>query len=163
MKKAGYVVAMVAVLSFGCGDDDEKKTPDGGTPDMPMAKEGGTPDGPAGTDSAGGDTGTVSFQSEVQPIFTASCASSTCHGGSAPKAGMSLEDGTSIANLVGVKSVQCTSLNRVEAGQQDQSYLIQKLEGQGSCFTLQKMPAGGSLSTAEIDLIRSWIQGGANP
>ena len=49
---------------------------------------------------------------------------------------------------------------RVNAGNPDTSYLIQKLEG--SAATGQQMPpTGGPLAQAEIDVIRQWIVDGA--
>jgi hypothetical protein len=66
----------------------------------------------------------------------------------------------SFANLVGVSSVQVPELSRVEAGDPDNSYLIQKLEGiadEGG-----QMPLGGTpLDQAVIDDIRQWITDGA--
>ena len=159
MSKTMLVIGCCALLG-GCSDDDDKNPgPDVGTPDLPLpSPEGGVPDGPAAPDGS-----VVNFQTEVQSIFTQSCASSACHAGAAPKAGLSLEDGKSISNLVGVGSVQCSSLKRVEAGAPDKSYLVQKLEGQGSCFTMNRMPPGGPLGQAEIALAQAWIAAGALP
>ena len=101
---------------------------------------------------------------EIQAaVFDPSC--SGCHSGPAGgplPAGMDLSDAdASFTNLVGVTSSQVPALNRVTAGDPDNSYLIQKLEGTQS--TGQRMPAGGPfLDQAVIDDIRQWIADGAN-
>ena len=61
--------------------------------------------------------------------------------------------------LVGIQSSQDAGFQRVEAGDPDNSYLIQKLEGTASAG--QIMPPSGGLPQAEIDVIRTWITNGA--
>jgi hypothetical protein len=61
--------------------------------------------------------------------------------------------------LVGIQSSQDAGFQRVEAGDPDNSYLIQKLEGTASAGTI--MPPSGGLPQAEIDVIRMWITNGA--
>jgi hypothetical protein len=73
---------------------------------------------------------------------------------------MSSADAT-FNNLVGVPSIQEPALNRVSAGDPDNSYLVQKLEG--TAATGRQMPAGGPfLDQAVIDDVRLWIANGAN-
>ena len=68
--------------------------------------------------------------SEIQAaVFTPDCATSGCHAGANPAAGLNLEAASSYAMLVGVASSQDANIQRVNAGNPDQSYLIQKLEG----------------------------------
>ena len=67
----------------------------------------------------------------------------------------------SFANLVGVTSRQQPSLSRVAAGDPDNSYLVQKIEG--TAASGQRMPLGGGvLDQAVIDDIRLWIANGAD-
>lgn len=61
--------------------------------------------------------------------------------------------------LVGIQSGQDAGLQRVEAGDPDNSYLVQKLEGTASSG--QQMPPGAALPQSEIDVIRQWITDGA--
>jgi hypothetical protein len=61
--------------------------------------------------------------------------------------------------LVGIQSSQDGALQRVEAGDPDNSYLVQKLEGNASAG--QQMPPGAALPQSEIDVIRQWITDGA--
>ena len=96
-------------------------------------------------------------------LFTPTCATGGCHtgpaGGSLPS-GMDLSDAdASFASLVGVASIQQPSLSRVAAGDPNNSYLVQKVEGTAG----SRMPLGGAaLDQATIDDIRQWIADGAN-
>ena len=130
---------------------------------------------PSGDDIEGGDF-EATFALEVPvsaatldalqaSVFTPTCAVSGCHtgptGGALP-AGLNLGNAdASFANLVGVASVQQPTLSRVAAGDPDNSYLVQKLEG--TAATGSRMPlGGGALDQALIDDIREWISNGAN-
>ena len=67
----------------------------------------------------------------------------------------------SFANLVGQPSLQTAGVLRVAAGDPDNSYLIQQLEGTAAVG--ERMPFGGTpLDQAVIDDIRLWIENGAN-
>jgi len=163
MRSSLIVVAALTAL-WGCSDDGETKA-DTGTPDAAPV-EAGSPDvttadaAPADATPADG-AAAVSFAGQIQPIFSASCASGSCHGGAFPLQGLSLEAGKAHAALVGVQAQQC-SLKRVEPGDASQSYLTQKLEGAGSCFQGSRMPAGAApLDSAKLALIRAWIDQGA--
>lgn len=149
-----------------CSDDTEPAGDTGPSTDAAVDQQvttDGTPAKEAAVDGAAADSAAgVSFSGQIQPIFTSSCASSSCHGGSAPAAGLDLQAGQAHAALVGVQSAQCTTLKRVQAGQPDQSYLMQKLEGSGTCFSGDPMPKGGApLGAANISLVKSWISEGA--
>lgn len=98
--------------------------------------------------------------SEIQAIvFTPSCATSTCHAGGSPAAGLNLDSASSYAMLVDIPSSQDAGLLRVQAGNPDLSYLVQKLEGTASGGGI--MPPSGALDQATIDTIRQWIIDGA--
>ncbi len=104
----------------------------------------------------------VTLSLHVQPIFTAQCATAFCHG--TPLGGpMSLEDGQSYGALVGMASTEAP-LPRVTAANSAMSYLIHKLEGTQASVGGggDRMPSGGQpLSQPEIQLIRDWIDQGA--
>ena len=104
---------------------------------------------------------TVSFAADVQPIFTASCAQSNCHG-ARPQASLSLEAGRSWSELVGVTStaMACRERILVVPGSEADSYLMNKLLGTDICGS-QMPKRGESLSSAELDTIRAWICHGA--
>ena len=118
-----------------------------------------------GTGLEGDDGGDeVTLSRDVQPIFTSNCTFSGCHAGSSPEEGMSLVAGQAFSNVVNEPARQLLSMNRVTPNQPDDSYLVHKIQGthvdvggSGS-----RMPLGLSpLSQSDIDLIRAWIQAGA--
>ncbi|MGB5164070.1 MAG: Ig-like domain-containing protein [Woeseiaceae bacterium] len=130
---------------------------------------------PSGDGTAGGDflaqfsistPATGATLDDIQAsLFTPTCSSAGCHSGPAGgglPSGMDLSDAdASFASLVGVASVQQPTLFRVAAGDPDNSYLVQKVEG--TAASGQRMPLGGAaLSQATIDDIRQWIADGAN-
>ena len=84
-------------------------------------------------------------------VFNPSCI--VCHAGASAPQGLKLDSGNSFANLVGVKSSEVSSLLRVAAGDPNQSYLIQKLEGSASVG--EQMPLGGPpIPSATIEFVR---------
>jgi hypothetical protein len=99
--------------------------------------------------------------SEVQTqIFDVSCAVSGCHSGGAPAAGMNLSAGLAYENIVNVVSEQDEMFYRIEPGEPDNSYLIQKVEGTASSGA--RMPFGQpALSNELIQLLRDWVADGA--
>ena len=103
-------------------------------------------------------------------VFTPSCAKSGCHIGGGAQAGLHLDAaGTSWNNLVSVMSSQNSSLTRVIPMDPDGSFLIHKLEGMGPNNTPlavgMQMPADGPpfLQNSTIQVVRQWIQNGAQP
>jgi uncharacterized protein YjdB len=101
----------------------------------------------------------VSFSTQVQPIFTTSCARAGCHTTPSPQENMNLSAGNAYAAIVNVPSNQ-VALMRVLPGDPDNSYLVQKIQG-GAGIT--RMPADGPpfLTAGQIQLIRDWIAAGA--
>ncbi|MBJ51907.1 MAG: hypothetical protein CMQ47_09200 [Gammaproteobacteria bacterium] len=97
--------------------------------------------------------------SDVQnQVFTASCTS--CHSGSSPSQGLNLSEGAAYGNTVNVPSTEVVSLDLVEPGDADNSYLMQKLEGTAQSGAT--MPNGSPmLSTTLRQLVRDWIDAGA--
>lgn len=102
---------------------------------------------------------TTSFASDIQPIFTGSCALAGCHAAPSPKAGMDLRAGSSYANTVGVTSTGYAPAIRVVPGDPGASVLYNKITNTGVYGG--RMPPTGSLSAQQIELIRSWIEDGA--
>lgn len=107
-----------------------------------------------------GDSGTLqpTFQSIQDRVFTPVCTG--CHAGAGAPLGLRLDEGASYALLVNASSAEVPALRRVQPGDPDASYLIQKLEGTaavGSRMPLNAPP----LPQATIDVIRQWITDGA--
>jgi len=143
MTCAGAVAALALTLA-GCGGGSGEGL---GADGRPLGEGGG----------AAGDL-VPTFASIQANVFTPVCTG--CHAGAAAPAGLRLDAGSSYALLVGVASAEVGSLQRVERGNPDNSYLIRKLEG--SAAVGARMPLGGPyLDQATIDVIRQWIADGA--
>lgn len=101
---------------------------------------------------------TSTFEQIQDTIFTPICTA--CHAGASAPQGLRLDEGNSYAMLVGVASAEVPSLQRVTAGNAENSYLVHKIEGRAAVGG--RMPLGGPpLSQANIDLIKQWIADGA--
>ena len=99
----------------------------------------------------------------MYPLFQAKgCTNSSCHGGGSPSAGLDLSSaGAAYGELVNRPSSQC-SRTLVVPNDAAASYLVNKLTGAGMCSG-SRMPRNGTpLTTAELDVVRAWIHGGAN-
>lgn len=104
---------------------------------------------------------TVSFSMDVQPIFDASCALSSCHIGSSPQAGLNLSAAQAYGELVNVPSVQ-SSLDLVEPFDPQNSYLYLKIDDDPSNNSMLRMPRSRPpLPDEEIEIIEAWIAEGA--
>ena len=122
------------------------------------ACSGGGGSGGGGGGGGGGDPVLATLESIQDNVFTPVCT--TCHSGAAAPQGLRLEEGMSLAMLVNVPSVEVPALLRVEPGNPDDSYLIQKIEGTAAVG--ERMPLGGAaLPAATIAAIRQWITDGA--
>lgn len=93
----------------------------------------------------------VSYSGQVQPIFTSNCGS--CHGSSG---NVNLSSYSALMNSVGSNYGN----NVVVAGDANASGLVDKVEPNPQHGS--RMPIGGSLTTTEIQTIRTWINEGAN-
>ena len=109
----------------------------------------------------------VDYETQIQPIFTTSCAVSGCHTGETlpfggfAGAGLDLSAGNSYDQLVGVPSkLDSSCFSRVVAAASAASLLVLKLEGAEGVEA--RMPLGGEpLPAATIKLIKDWIDQGA--
>ena len=101
-----------------------------------------------------------SLTSIQQNVFTQLCT--VCHFGTFPAGSLNLEDGQAWSNLVGIKRPFDPEI-RVVAGDADNSFLIDKLEGNNLGGTRgDRMPLGSPfLDQNSIDAIRIWIDQGA--
>jgi hypothetical protein len=118
---------------------------------------------------AGGDFTSTFKVSSILPtlasiqanVFTPTCAVPGCHDGTTMQAGLRLDAGNSFASLVNTPSSQVPNIPRVKPLDADGSYLIQKLDGTAAG---SRMPPTGPpfLSQATIDVIRQWINDGAD-
>jgi hypothetical protein len=102
-----------------------------------------------------------SLSSIQRNIFSAICVA--CHSvGAGNSGGLNLEDGQAFSNLVGIQQPPASEI-RVVAGAADNSFLVDKLEGndlgglRGERMPLSQTP----LEQEIIDVIRDWINAGA--
>lgn len=131
---------------------------------------------PSGNGTAGGDFAsffTVSTPVVVGPtlneiqaaVFTPSCATAGCHTGPAGNmlpTGLDLSDAdASFASLVNAMSIQSAGAVLVVPGDPDQSYLVQKIEGNAAVGTVMPPPPRNTLDAATVAAIRQWIADGA--
>ncbi len=106
--------------------------------------------------------GSPSFAEVQAQIFDVSCAVSGCHVGAGAPFGFDLSSGVSYGNTVGVASAEIPTFNRVTPGNANDSYLYMKVVDDPRIMG-DPMPFGNPLDQARIDLLRQWIEEGANP
>lgn len=159
LKNKLAIVVLSAFVATGCSsDDDDNADTAGGAP----ITDGDNTDTLGDIDQTPDESPVaVSAFREIQDtIFSPICAE--CHGTGSASAGLQLNDGDSFAALVGVSSFEVATLARVQPGDPDNSYLVQKIEGTQAVGA--RMPLGGPpLSQAQMDLVRQWITDGAPP
>jgi hypothetical protein len=102
----------------------------------------------------------ATFTRVQNEVFTVSCAIAGCHAALGAREGMNLSAGAAYANTVLVPATERPSLNRIEPGDPDQSYLVKKLRGDPNITGL-RMPDGGTLTPDEIQLVIDWVRRGA--
>jgi mono/diheme cytochrome c family protein len=138
MRASKLLVLIGLALIAGCADYGDDPADGGGPTDPPGAPE-----------------TTVSFADDVQPIFDTNCVG--CHGDGG-NAGLDLRSGPSYTNLVQIPATE-SALNRVERDEPLQSWLYLKMTGQQNVGT--EMPPGGPLDATVTDVVRTWIEEGA--
>jgi hypothetical protein len=115
-----------------------------------------------GAELPGGGGPAASFSSLAVNVLAPHCATSACHGGSPPAYAPRLDAEAAWGELVGRPSFQ-VSMNLVEPGSPEQSYLVLKLRGAagwaGGIPT--PMPTDYALDEADIAAIEAWIANGA--
>jgi len=119
--------------------------------------------GGGGSEEAPPPTGLQPTLASIQAnIFTPTCAVAGCHFGAGAMLGLNLEANQSAATLINVASFYGMGIIRVIPGDPDNSFLIQKLEPNTPVGG--RMPLNGPyFQQVTIDVIRQWIQNGAQP
>ena len=141
------LLCLVMVGAAACGND---------APTSPTLTPTTTPTTPT-TPATGTLTATLS--SIQREVFNPACV--VHHGPSVAEAGLDLSEGNSFENLVNVPSTQ-VGLDLVAPNDAESSYLIHKLDGRADIVGA-RMPVGsrGFLSDEAIDIIKQWINAGA--
>lgn len=106
------------------------------------------------------------FDRVQDEVFSASCASESCHGAAGRAADLVLEEGVSYDQLVGVlpshDGARELGLQRVTPGDPDASLLCNKIENGLAPELGSSMPYGGpALDAYTTGVIRAWIEAGA--
>lgn len=149
--------------STGMGVESSSGAPDtgepGGTSTSGTTGEVGTTAATTGEETAGA----LGFLVDIWPIFDDHCS---CHedANGAGKLILTMED--AYMNMIDVPSDQVPEMMLIKkGGTAEESYLWHKLNntqddvgGKG-----KKMPPGGKLKMADLDLIKQWLDEGANP
>ena len=123
-------------------------------------------DGKGGTTTAGlgiyaKTSSDPSFIADIEPLFDAVCM--PCHSNPGPAGGLPLEAANAYAALVNVPAIiDCKGMVRVKPGDPDNSELILSVTG-GTCGNRMPLtnPTYFDKATAELALVRTWIQNGA--
>ena len=145
------------------GDDDDMADDDDATAgdDDDDATAGDDDDMADDDDATAGDdddaTPPASFANDVMPLF----AGCSCHMTGNPSAAFSLEANAAYANMVDVASTLMGSMDRVEPGDPENSFVLLKVRDASPPAGDQMPPPGPYLSQPEIDLITQWINEGA--
>ena len=107
---------------------------------------------------------TVTFATNIQPIFDRSCALSGCHDASRVS-GLDLSLGKSYAGIVGKRALTRPDRLLIKPKAPDESYVIQKVEGTPG-ISGQLMPLGcpgpaqagaQCLSSDDMAALRTWV------
>jgi hypothetical protein len=97
-------------------------------------------------------------------ILVPRCATAGCHSGSPPAVSPRLEEGASWGAMVDVSSEELPSMDLVETGDPERSYLVLKLRGAAGAqggSGLRMPPSAEPLDEAELTGVETWITGGA--
>ncbi|MFP6665323.1 MAG: hypothetical protein VCC00_14100 [Deltaproteobacteria bacterium] len=129
---------------------------------LALALAGCAGDGPDGA-APGGEYAAIQAQ-----VFNTSCVTGACHSSGTRAGDLSLEEGESYAELVGVlasnPAAAARGLLRVTPSEVGSSFLIAKLNGMLDAGEGSLMPLGAPpLSPDELAMIEIWIENGAGP
>ena len=107
------------------------------------------------SDGNGIDPSEVSYSQDIQPIFSSSCGGSGCHLPNTTN-GVNLSSYSAVMNSTGLSY----NSEIVLAGNPEGSPLVDKIEPNPDIGA--RMPlTGGFLTPTEINMIKAWIEGGA--
>lgn len=103
------------------------------------------------------------LSNDVQPIFTARCATVSCHNFATHQVGLILAEGYTYDRTVNVQAVFRPSWKRIVPSRPDSSFLIQVLLSDTTKHPeISRMPLGRPpLTDNQINTIINWVSQGA--
>ena len=108
-------------------------------------------------------SGAITLLVVQSQVFTPHCALSGCHAGSGAPFGLDLSSvASSSASVDGVASAEKPAMLRIAPGDAANSYLYWKVSANPNIAGDPMPLTGGPLSNADLSLLASWIDGGAN-
>jgi hypothetical protein len=102
----------------------------------------------------------VTFTQVQDDIFTNSCAFSSCHSDGGGAQGLSLAEGSAYAAIVGVPSTLSMTMNLIEPGDHENSFLWQKCAN-AEGIVGEPMPQSSGLDADRLAALEAWIDNGA--
>ena len=106
---------------------------------------------------------TPSLANDLQPVFTARCATVSCHNFATHQVGLILEEGYTYDRTVNVSARRRQGWKRIVPFKPDSSFLVQVLSSDTTKHPeISRMPLGRPPLTAnQIQNIITWINQGA--
>lgn len=148
----GLSIALMLMLALACGNG-EKPAED--------SDSGSSGSSSGGTGTPVENTVTVSFSTDVQPIFDSSCMAS-CHTSGGAAAFLPLSSDVSYGNLVDQPATRTTGGGTlVVPGSPSDSVLYQRITQSGTVNGNSPMPPSGMLGSSDIEKVSTWINEGA--
>jgi hypothetical protein len=107
--------------------------------------------------------GDPSFADDIQPIFTARCATASCHNLATQQVGLNLQEGYAYGAIVGVVTPTSREFSLIEPFDPDNSWLVRMIQPDPALrFDHPRMPLGRDPLTAnQIATIVNWVTKGA--
>ncbi len=117
---------------------------------------------PTEPEEPGGGTVPFTFSRIQAEIFTPNCDKAGCHDAASASGGQILAAGRSYDQIVNVRSTENSTLDRIEPGDPERSYMVKKLRGDPD-ITGDRMPLDqpGGLPQEQIDGLIAWVRAGA--
>src|SRR5262245_30656059 len=114
------------------------------------------------SEEPGGGAAPLTFSRIQAEIFTPNCVKAGCHDAASASAGMVLAAGVSYGQIVDRPSTENSTLDRIEPGDPNRSYMVKKLRGDPD-ITGGRMPLDqpGGLPREQIDGLIAWVRAGA--
>ena len=103
------------------------------------------------------------FERDIQPIFTARCATASCHNLATQQLGLNLQAGYAYDEIVNEDSPTSHGMPYIFPLKADSSWLVRMIQADpGRRFFVERMPLGRApLTDNQIATIVQWVGSGA--